>query len=348
MKNVISFIVLFVSVLQLSCLDGEKSTPTLANSDVSAKTQSSAQTKIGPPPVTQSVKPMLSYCDDGRYCVTRVGPWGSFDHYLAQDGKSIGYWFSPNGPVQLRQTYGFKRAVINEYEYATYVNTYGYLPENLLVNIDKTNPGATIDACPGVTEYYTDEPITGKLWGQLDIINVADCAHSRGKHYGVGEQGTFLFAPPNEALTYFNSTVIPHLDFITYTNYENWNSTQTNTPDQRPTWTYMKQFYGVKFDRVWISSFKDSRDWHSGDDEYANLLGHASNLGINIVFFFADAGTQRQLESFCDSGWRSGGWLRKFVQQVMQKWCCTTLLYDPGTCYLLSVTPFGGLVELYP
>jgi len=101
----------------------------------------------------------------------------------------------------------------------------------------------------------------------------------------------------------------------------------------------MKQFYGSKFDRVWISSTADN-------GEYANLIGHASNLGINIIFFFGQYGTQQQLESFCDyeRGW---GWQRKFVQEVLQMWCCTTTTYNPETCEMNSVTPTGNIVEIY-
>jgi hypothetical protein len=204
-----------------------------------------------------------------------------------------------------------------------------------MVAIDKSNPGLTLDNCPDAVEFYTDEPITAQLWGMQDIINVADSVHARGKKYGVSEQGILLFVD-SDMRTYFNEHVVPHLDFITYSNYVD--HYDGGGDDQRPSWTRLKSVYGSKFDRVWISSTADY-------DEYADLLGHASNLGINTVFFYADGGSQQQLDHFCTAG--CGGWLRKFVQEVDQTWCCTTTTYNPETCELTGVYPTGNIVEIY-
>lgn len=333
MKNDIRFIVLAICAMGLSCTDRDKSVPTSA----------ATQTTESPKPI---IGPGAAYCGDGSYAVSRTGPFGGLDHYMTGSGKMLGFWQGPFAS-QLREKYGFNRAVIWPGEYNQYVYEYKYAPENLVVNIDKAVAESTVSQCPGVVEFITDEPYTKKLWHHEDVIALADYLHKKGKKYGIGEQGFFLFAPPNSALTYFNNTVMQHLDFVTFSNYEDW-GTNTWYPDQRDTWTYMKQFYGAKFDRVWISSYKDSRDWHpSVADEYALLLGHASNLGINIAYLFSDGGTQRQLDSFCSAAWHSGGWLRRFDKEAQQNWCCQTRTYNPETCYMIAVFLTGRIVEVY-
>lgn len=293
---------------------------------------------------------MAEYCNDGRFKIRRTGPWGAVDHYEPNGLKKLGIAVPQISPQELRQKWGFTRPLIGLGEYSQYVNTYGYMSSDLLVAIDRVNPGATIDSCPGVVEFWADEPYTNSGWAMDDIINVANYVHSRGKKFGVGEQGSLLMYP-STAKTYFENHVAPLLDYITYTNYQNI-SASSGDNDQRDTWTALRGNYSSKFDRVWISSVKDSREYSSLGDEYPNLLGHASNLGIDIALFYAGggldysgAGTQRQLEAFCDAAWRQG-WLRKFVKQVEQVWCCLTTTYYFDDCELISTTETGVVMEV--
>ena len=286
---------------------------------------------------------------------SRSAERGPLDHYQPWDPKRVGFAAPQIGPLDLRQKYGFTRPVINASQYAQYTDPpssggYGYSPANLIVTIHYSNPAATVDGCPNVVDFYADEPYTNGGWGMQDIINVADYVHTRGKKFGVGEQGTLLMIP-STARTYFNEHVVSHLDFVTYTNYQNLYSGSGDN-DQRPTWTTLRNNYGAKFDRVWISSVKDGFEYSSLGDEYSNLLGHASNLGINIALFYCGpgrdyqgAGTQRQLDSFCSAA-RAHGWLRKFVKEIEQHWCCETQVYNPDTCYLHDSIETGNIVEV--
>jgi hypothetical protein len=266
---------------------------------------------------------MLQYCDDGRIAVSRIGPYGSLDHYLAQSGKRIGHNSTIGTPGSLRRTYGFNSSEVTTTDYPSYVDS-GYAIANLMVAVAYEYRWNTLTVCSTATEFYIDEPITHQTWSFQAIIEFADSVHKLGKRIGVGEQNVFLIYYSQ----YFDLQVVPYLDFVTSSSY---------TGDQRDDWSTFRNRYGSKFDRVWISSTED-------DGDYANLLGHANNLGINTVFFYGDGGTQQQLNSFCEYA-RGSGWLRKFVQEVLQMWCCTTTTWNPGTCELNSTTPTGYIVE---
>ena len=296
---------------------------------------------------------MAAYCDDGKFAVVRTGPWGALDHYQPWDPKRVGFASPQIGPLDLRQKYGFRRPVIGPDDYTQYTNPpssggFGYDPADLIVTIGYSNPAATVNGCPNVVDFYTDEPYTNGGWGMNDIITVADCVHSLNKKFGVGEQALLLLYP-STARTQFNNYVVPHLDFVTYTNYQK-HSASGGDDDQRDAWTELRNTYGAKFDRVWISSVKDGLEYSTLGDEYLNLLGHASNLGIGIALFYCGigdyqgAGTQRQLDSFCSAA-RNQGWLRKYVKQIEQHWCCDTQQYNPETCYMRDSSETGYIVE---
>lgn len=291
---------------------------------------------------------MAAYCDDGKFAVSRTGPWGALDHYAPWDPKRIGFLHPQNSPLELRQKYGFTRPYVDGNDFTLYTNPpasggYGYNAADLLAGIYYTHPSLDMDQCPGVEEFYVDEPYTAAGWGMQDIINVADYVHGRNKRFGVGEQASLLLYP-SSARTYFNQSVVPHLDFVTYTNYQK-HSASGGDDDQRDSWTELRNTYGTKFDRVWISSVKDGLEYSTLGDEYSNLLGHASNLGITIAMFFQGGGTQRQLDSFCSAA-RNNGWLRKFVKEIQQNWCCDTQQYNPDTCYMRDSFETGRIVEL--
>lgn len=171
---------------------------------------------------------MAEYCDDGRFRIRRTGPWGSLDHYEPNDPKRLGFAAPQVVPLELRTKWGFRRQEINPGDYSLYTespppsgNGYGYTPADLMVRIDHySNAGATIDACPFAEEFYADEPLTNGGWSMQHIIDVGDHCHLRGKKFGVGEQAWILFVSSSNQ-TYFHDYVMPHLDFVTYTNYVN-------------------------------------------------------------------------------------------------------------------------------
>ena len=321
-----------VGALGLTCSDQGKPTSPVSST---LSSPNLAKKPMDTTIVTQGhVKRDLQYCEDGRVAVGRIGPYGDFDHYLAQSGKFIGH----NGvgaPGPLRRTYGFNASLVTTPDYQSYVDS-GYAIGNLMVAVAFEYRWNTFIACPTATVFYVDEPITSWGWGMQDLIDFADSVHAHHGIFGVGEQGS-LFFYNDSRLEIFNRDVLPHLDFITYTNYTDSYSNGGN--DQRPTWARLHDLYGSKFDRVWIKSADDY-------GEYTALLSKANELGINKVLYFGGGTTQQQLESFGNTEWGLG-WQRKFVHEALQMWCCTTTTYNPETCEMNSVTPTGNIVEIY-
>ena len=203
-----------VGALGLTCSDqGKPTSPVSSTLSSPSLAKKAMDTTI----VTQGhVKRDLQYCDDGRIAVGRIGPYGSLDHYLAQSGKRIGFNQTIGTPGSLRRTYGFNSANITDVQLTEY-DTAGYAPESLMVAISKTNPGGSIDACPGAVEFYVDEPMTSQGYSIQDLVDMANYVHQRGKKFGVGEQGHMLFFG-GQMQADFNQYVVPLLDFITYTN----------------------------------------------------------------------------------------------------------------------------------
>jgi hypothetical protein len=78
------------------------------------------------------------------------------------------------------------------------------------------------------------------------------------------------------------------------------------------------------------------------------LFGHANNIGLNKLRIYVqdDYGLpDRRVDILCESA-RNNAWLRKFVKEVQQTWCCTTQTYNPDSCSLEGTNETGNTVEV--
>lgn len=111
--------------------------------------------------------------------------------------------------------------------------------------------------------------------------------------------------------------------------------------DPRNMWTWLKNNSGGLFDFAWIKTREPV-------DRMNLLFGHANNIGLTKLRIYVEDSyglPDRRVDILCETAWHNG-WLRKFVKEIMQIWCCTTQQYDPETCYLKSSEETGNIVEV--
>lgn len=267
---------------------------------------------------------MAEYCNDGRFKITRIGPWGGLDHYLPNNSKMTGFWVNSFNS-DFKQKYGFSRITLPYYDAQSAINAgFAVGSIQLAFNWHEYQQAALVDG----GEYYTDEPFTTAGASVGDIATVANYLHARGKRFGIGEQRGMFTDGGGLAIL---DTIMPYLDFITHTNY---------VGDQRDIWTIGRNRYGSKFDMVWIKPAEDL-------GELDQLFGHANNLGISKAFMYADPVSESDKSAFCEKAWRQG-WLRRFDLERQDKWCCPMQIFDSSVCELDSSTLTGQIVEVYP
>lgn len=106
-------------------------------------------------------------------------------------------------------------------------------------------------------------------------------------------------------------------------------------------WTWLNNNSGGLFNFSWIKTREPV-------DRMNLLFGHANNIGLSKLRIYVEDSfglPDRRVDILCDTAWHNG-WLRKFVKQIQQTWCCTTQTYDPESCYLESTTETGSIVEV--
>lgn len=258
--------------------------------------------------------------------------WG-FDHYEPKQGKILGLWANHNTGQQewteYRTRWGFTQQL---FESTAYGELGGYSKANCLVPIPNfsTYQSAILnsDSC----NYYVDEPFEQERFSMAQLLEVAYFLNTY-RPYSLLYISSY--SPPSWVYDY----VLDHTNntLIMYDKYEG---------DQRSMWSTFRNHYGTLNPANWI---------HTNTDlyEFSQLIGHATNLGINTLWFFIgnSGGHPSNVPSFSDAAWRSG-WLRKFEQYFRIEWHCDYGCdcdpSDPDVWYVYKVWLTGGFREVYP
>jgi hypothetical protein len=236
-------------------------------------------------------------------------------------GISIGYQHRTlENFTKLKQRYGIVETLVdpdtNQYQSAIVA---GYSVDDLLVSI-WNDYIQQIDEFPA-GGYFIDEP------------EEHDCS---------GHSTTHLYTPEEMALRQayiqtrrpgsefvitgykrcsHNRIAAAYVDVIMYSAYQNWDEFSLpichvnmgwgdeyerpwipGNQDQRNSWTSMRNVFGTKFSKSWVTA---------AGDEYANLLQHATALGLSAVWIYDPYPFDSTFfESFCDIAWQNG-WLNR-------------------------------------
>jgi hypothetical protein len=286
---------------------------------------------------------MAEYCADGRFRVTRVGPWGAVDHYAPKVGKLLTlneYDSSRFSYDKNHWGFGVLQIVAANIDAATAA---GFAAANLIIGISPIGWSQAVDQAlsKGVTQFYIDEP-----YGQEAYYRDArNYIYARG---GVltssdwdTQWGTLCLPsgfPRLQNLKNLAREVAPYQNIGCNSSFED---SACGVDDPRNQWTWLKNNSGGLFNFAWIKTREPV-------DRMNLLFGHANNIGLSKLRIYVEDSyglPDRRVDVLCDTAWRNG-WLRKFVKEIRQTWCCTTQTYDPETCYLESMTETGNVVEV--
>ncbi|MDP2886820.1 MAG: hypothetical protein Q8P51_17575 [Ignavibacteria bacterium] len=286
---------------------------------------------------------MAEYCADGRFRVTRIGPWGAVDHYAPKPGKSLTLFEYDTSRFSYdKNHWGFGGLEIS----AGYIDAAiaaGFSAGDLIVGIGNMGWSDAVDLAlsKGATKFYIDEP-----YGQEGFYRDA-----RGYIYARGgvltssdwdtQYGPLCIAsgfPRLQNLRNLALEVAPYQNIGCNTSFTD---SLCGVDDPRNQWTWLKNNSGGLFDFAWIKTRENV-------DRMNLLFGHANNIGLTKLRIYVEDSyglPDRRVDVLCDTAWHNG-WLRKFVKEILQTWCCTTQTYNPDSCYLESMTETGNVVEI--
>jgi hypothetical protein len=191
-----------------------------------------------------------------------------------------------------------------------------------------------------VTQFYIDEPYgqegfyrdaRGYIYQRSGILTSSDW----DTQYGVA-----CFAsgfPRLQNLRNLTSEVSPYQNIGCNSSFE---SSVCGTDDPRNQWTWLNNNSGGRFNFAWIKTRESPNSMNL-------LFGHANNIGLSKLRIYVEDSygmPDRRLDLLCECAWENG-WMRKFVKEVEQKWCCAQQHYDPSNCDMESSTVVG-VVEI--
>ncbi len=103
---------------------------------------------------------MAEYCSDGRFKITRIGPWGAVDHYAPKTGKSLLLAEYDTSRFSYdKNHWGFGGLKIDA-GYIDAATAAGFAAADLIVGIYTTGwtDAVNLALSKGVTRFYIDEP----------------------------------------------------------------------------------------------------------------------------------------------------------------------------------------------
>ncbi|MFZ5946811.1 MAG: hypothetical protein ACOYU5_02455 [Stygiobacter sp.] len=193
---------------------------------------------------------------------------------------------------QLRNYYGISRFTIYR-DYISKAENNGYSLNNIITLVDRHFPQQVKESYNQTGTkgpcgfYYADEPdhippsFFNSLAQQIISYSTVDSVsklvnYTKGKYLEQNPQviiGETIFS----STTKFDEIV----DFVTIT----WYADPTNfwpflSIDQRDRWTEFNNYFGFKFNHLWISGKLDR-------GEMDQLLGHAQNMNKNSIWLYA-------------------------------------------------------------
>ena len=208
-------------------------------------------------------------------CQKVVDYW-IFDHYETMPEKIVGIlptnerWSHVNRLKELKDTLGFNYVVITlGWPYDSCYST-GYRPDHMIgggLDVVQGGYASAVQSRPTLWAYYTDEPVTKHGAGAQYYMNTA---YQWFKQYY--PNSLFITGETTPAMADF---VINYVDVMMCTRYCVDGAYFCFYPDQRPLWTSFHNAFGNKFSMTWIGAHKDL-------SEYDNLIGHATNLGLQL------------------------------------------------------------------
>ncbi len=246
-------------------------------------------------------------------------------HYEPVPGRLVGVW--PDSRTverltELRTRYGFRSVVVRvdlgEYQAALDA---GFLPENIMVQLwggDYLYAMDNLDAA----YYFLDEPVEhdcagnpsgAKLYSLTELQNILS--------YLWDHRPNSQFVISGYKRCSHNRTASNYAHLMMYPSYHNWNSAVVPTcypnmgygdaleagwlpgdDDQRDSWSDMRNTFGSKFSMAWING---------AGDEYDNLFGHGSNLGLTGLWMYNSGPIDpARLEQLCTAATKHG-WMTR-------------------------------------
>jgi hypothetical protein len=187
-----------------------------------------------------------------------------------------------------------------------------------------------------------------------ELITIRDYIRSFGRKFIIGDF---------KRCTHFVNAGTIAVDYVMFTGYKDWHNVDPFgsecwlpfEEDQCDSWTDMRNIFGGKFMSTWLNG--ETNPDHSDDydgDEYSDLVGHATNLGLQEIWLYTwNGSSQSLLDSFTYFCWRNG-WLRRFEHKIYIVFQCTCpdgcAGTPPGDCWMFVRTePGDGTIrEVYP
>lgn len=287
---------------------------------------------------------MAEYCDDGRFRIRRRGPWGPVDHYAPKSGKLLFLSeYDPGRFQQDRDHWGFTGLVLSTTHISRAI-TAGFSQSVLIVGLVPIGWSNDVDLPlqQDVNQFYIDEPISKGL--QNFYRDARTTIYARGGSLitsdwdsEYGSLCTTSGFPQLSQLTSLARETQPYQSFGCNSSFDD---TTCGVDDPRDQWTWLSG-YGALFNWAWIKT----RETYERMDL---LFGHANNLGLNKLHIYVEDEyglPDRRVDVLCDAAWAKG-WLRKFVREIEQKWCCPTQTFDDEACELESSQETGIVLEV--
>lgn len=269
-----------------------------------------------------------------------------FDHYETVSGKIWGilpeddtFWQNTYKLHTFKDTLGFNYICTIE-GYLNTVLSAGYDRDHIMIGgmgCDDPYWQQTIQATKPVWAYYVDEQ------GQQHSCSVVEYWFSSVRQYLNNNGGSSIKIIAGETTPEDFDCYDQYVNTIMCTWYGYYVWPLTN--DQRSRWTDFRTAWNSKFNLTWVSSRLDNT-------EFDNLIGHASNLGLDGVWLYqeddgqASEATERsRINNFSFYGWKWG-----YLNRIERKW---VYMYecenqDPCDCDPYTLGSEWIVVDKYP
>jgi hypothetical protein len=258
-----------------------------------------------------------------------------FHHFAPVDSKYLGIW--PNNNrfndinrlKELKEKFGisyFFQANSNDESKFSLALQAGFVPSKIMAQILPDSYVSKINMYGDIFAYYMDEPADNNLSiagiratlnnSGLSLVDFIISGYKRG-----------------EALQLY----VEQTDQVLFSSYQHWREILPGifvswpvNQDQRSDWTDMKNLFGNKFSMTWVGAHKDG-------NEYNDLLGHAKNLNLRVVWYYqfqdlTDNYSNDNLYNFCQAAWEAG-YLKRFSEKIRLEYrCISHTTYYPCQC----------------
>ncbi|MBN2572619.1 MAG: hypothetical protein JXA68_10865 [Ignavibacteriales bacterium] len=252
------------------------------------------------------------------------------ERYETKPGKIVGIW-PHNDRMQnsteiakLKNKYGFNYILFADAYDLTKFNlvlSSGFARDKIIAQIFRHTYQQKISQYGTIYAYYADETLYNN-WRMSEIIEIRNYIklNTTNSKYFIGD---WHRCPEF-------TEMVSYSDGCFYTVYDDRNQIIDciyieGSDDQRESWTDMKNRYQQKSISNWIGAHRDQ-------SEYIRLLGHAYNLGLQMIWFYQlqdPYSDFTNIRNFCDAAWYSG-WMRKFERRYRFEYEC--ILPNPCDC----------------